>query len=215
MRRFSALLIALGPGGSLLLALAFIFLSARAAGWFEDPEVSAAIGLVDGLLLAMVLGRQPPARRRVLLVLLLVGMALGLRACLESDTGATARAWTVALMAAAVALAASLVQSGPAPRQAPQSEAGSPDLVRSRFRRGQWLALGAVVAWCLGVGACAVAATTDATNLAIGAAVAGLFLMLFPPLLLPQLLRCPGCGFETMWQGIAPRTCRSCGARLR
>ena len=70
LRRLSALLIALGPGGSLLLALAFVFLSARAAGSFEDPEVGAAVGLVDGLLLAVVLGRQPPAWRRALRVLL-------------------------------------------------------------------------------------------------------------------------------------------------
>lgn len=215
MRRFSALLIALGPGGSLLLALALIGISALAAGQVGNPEIGGSVGLVDGLLLAMVLGRQPPARRRVLHVLLLVGMALGLRACLESDAGPAALTWSVAVMAAAVALAASLVRTGPAPRQAPQPDAGAPDAVRSRFRRGQWLALAAIGAWCLGVGACSVAFTTDVTNLAIGTGVAGLFLMLFPPLLLPQLLRCPGCGFETMWQGIAPRTCRSCGARLR
>jgi hypothetical protein len=212
---WTALLLALGPTGSLLAALAVVGLAALAAAQFGDLELAVGAGFLAGLVLAAVLARQPRPRLLALRGLLLLALALSLRACLAAESGRATRASAVVVTAGLVALAASAIRLGPeaVPGRAP--ERGSPEAIRASFRRGRLLALGAVLAWALGAGSCAVAFTTDASALAAAAAGAGLLLMLVPPLLVPRLLRCPACAFETLWQGLNPETCRSCGARLR
>lgn len=216
MRRLAALRIALGPLGSLVAAFVAVALLAALAASVSDAELPAAGGLVGGLVVAGAIGRERSRLRRIALIGLPVVCVVGLKACTETGAGPVTRAWSVVVMAALTAMVALTVRLEPARSEAPApGTSAAPDAVQRRFRRGQFLALGAVVAWVLGLGSCAVAFTTDATNLAIAGAVVGLFLMLVPPLLLPRLLRCPACGYETLWQGVAPEACRSCGVRLR
>lgn len=216
MPRLSALRIALGPIGSLVLALVVVALLAALAGSLGDTELAGGFGLVGGLVVAGAIGRRPSRLRRIALFGLPVVGLLGLRSCAETDAGPESRAWSVVVMATLTAMVALTVRLEPARSEAPApGTSAAPDAVQRRFRRGQLFALGAVAAWVLGLGSCTVAFTTDVTNLAIAGAVVGLFLMLVPPLLLPHLLRCPACGHETLWQGVAPEACRSCGVRLR
>ncbi len=217
MRRLGALRIVLGPLGSLVAALLAVALLAALAASVSDEELPAAGGLVGGLLVAGAIGRERSRLRRIALIGLPVVCVVGLRACAATDAGTASRAWSVVVVAAFTAVVALTVRREPARSEAPDAgaAAAAPDAVQRRFRRGQLLALGALGAWLLGLGSCAVAFTTDVTNLAIAGAVVGLLLMLVPPLLLPRLLRCPACGYETLWQGVAPTACRSCGVRLR